>query len=290
MPVSYRDRLNALIEAKQSRVCVGLDPRYGRLPAGLRREVEDLTDAAALRTAEAYRRFCRGIIEAVAPYAVAVKPQLAFFEAAGPAALGALTDVIDYAREHELLVIADAKRGDIGSTAVAYAAAFLDDDAPFPVDAVTVNPYLGGDSVEPFLETAAGTGRGVYVLVRTSNPGAAELQDLELADGRPLWRAAANLVAAWAEKYPGAVGWVFGATRPEELGDALVQLGELPLLLPGYGAQGAGAVEVAAALEGPALVNSSRGIIFAFEDAKLNWRQAVARAALRMQEELADPA
>ena len=132
------------------------------------------------------RRFCRGIVDAVAPYVVAVKPQLAFFEALGADGLRAFEDVCAYAREAGLLVIADGKRGDIGSTARAYAAAYLEPrgDAPPLADALTVNPYLGGDSLEPFLAGCRLHGAGVFCLVRTSNAGAADVQDLD-ALGRP---------------------------------------------------------------------------------------------------------
>ncbi|MBD3372831.1 MAG: orotidine-5'-phosphate decarboxylase [Candidatus Coatesbacteria bacterium] len=290
MSKSYLDRLNEQIADKNSRVCVGLDPRYSRLPDGLRGEIEELTDAPALRYAEGYRRFCRGITEAVSPFAAAVKPQWAFFEAAGPAALGALVDVVAHARENDLLVIADAKRGDIGSTAEAYARAFFGSDAPCPVDALTVNPYLGRDAVEPLVSAAAENGGLVYLLIKTSNPGSADLQDLILEDGRPLWRATAELARELAGEYPGAVGCVFGATHPDDLRVAADILEGLPLLLPGYGAQGAGAAELAPALTGSNLINSSRGIIFAHESSQLNWRQAAARAAMRMQEDLAGTA
>jgi orotidine-5'-phosphate decarboxylase len=285
--MTYRDRLLQAIGEKGSRVCVGLDPRYDRLPEELRRSVEEHAgEAPAIARAEAYRLFCRGVVEAVAPHAAAVKPQLAFFEEAGPAALAALVDVVHHARRLGLMVIADAKRGDIGSTAGAYAGAFLGPEAPWPVDALTVNLYLGSDAVEPFLKEAAAGGRGVYLLVRTSNPGARDLQDLELGTGGPVWRGVAGLVARWSDGYPGTVGAVFGATYPDELRTGAELLPDTPLLVPGYGAQGAGAAEVAPALTGANLVNSSRGIIFAFEKTGGDWREAAAEAARTMKNEL----
>jgi orotidine-5'-phosphate decarboxylase len=287
MVESFHERLAAAIEEKRSRVCVGLDPRYDRLPEELRLSVEERAGGAgAIARAETYRLFCRGVVEAVAPYAVAVKPQFAFFEQAGPAALAALVDVVSHARRAGLLVIADAKRGDIGSTARAYAGAFLGPEAPWAVDALTVNPYLGSDAVRPFLEAAAAGGRGVYLLSRTSNPGARDVQDLELADGGVVWRGVAGLIARWAVEYPGVVGAVFGATYPEELRSALDLLAGVPLLLPGYGAQGAAAGGIGFALAGANVVNSSRGIIFAHEDGGGDWREAAAGAARAMRDEL----
>ncbi|MCK4593720.1 orotidine-5'-phosphate decarboxylase [bacterium] len=284
---TFNNRLTAAIEAKGSRVCVGLDPRYARLPEELRRSVEErVGEAHIIARAEVYRLFCRGIVEAVAPYAAAVKPQFAFFEQAGPAALAALVDVIAYARKRGLLVIGDAKRGDIGSTAEAYAGAFFSPEAPWPVDALTVNPYLGRDSVEPFLETAAANYRGVYLLARTSNPGAVDVQDLELKTGGPVWRGVAGLIAGWSGSYPGVVGAVFGATYPAELREGLDILAGVPLLLPGYGAQGATADDISFALTGANLVSSSRGIIFAFERSGGDWREAAAEAAQKMRDEL----
>jgi orotidine-5'-phosphate decarboxylase len=177
----FADRLTAAVERKGASLCVGLDPDPARMPEGL-----------------GVVEFCKGIVDAVAGVAVAVKPQAAFFEAQGAEGWAALTEVCDHARGSDLLVIADAKRGDVPSTARAYVAAF----APL-ADAVTVNPYLGYDSLEPFL---AREGLGVFVLVRTSNPGSMDLQDLPLADGRPLWQHVAGLVERWGADYVGSAG------------------------------------------------------------------------------------
>src|SRR6058998_770768 len=158
----FADRLAAAVERKGAPLCVGLDPDPALMPEGL-----------------GVVEFCRGIVDAVAETAVAVKPQAAFFEAQGADGWAGLTEVCGYARDAGLLVIADGKRGDVPSTARAYAAAF----APL-ADAVTVNPYLGHDSLEPFFERE---GLGVLVVLKTSNPGSADLQDLPLEDGRPFW-------------------------------------------------------------------------------------------------------
>lgn len=267
----YADRLAAAIIAKNSRVCVGLDPRIQSLPAALRQGISD--SAAAAR---AFREFCCAIVEAVAADAVCVKPQSAFFEVLGPDGCWALWDVIDHARHVGLPVILDAKRGDIGSTAEAYAeACFRPYGRGSGVDAVTVNGYLGTDGVRPFVEVATECGGGVYVLVKTSNASSGELQDLDVnaPGGRcPVYVQMARLVEQWAEGRVGACGYasvgaVVGATYPQQLAELRTGFPTVPFLVPGYGAQGAGAADVAAGFDYSgqgAVVNSSRGILFAY--------------------------
>jgi len=200
--LTFADRLAAEVERKRSQLVVGLDPNTDLLPVELRGNVA---------------RFCNGIVDAVAPHAVAVKPQLAFFEALGPAGMAAFDAVCTYARRAGLLVIADGKRGDIGSTARAYAEAYLGGEPP-RADALTVNPWLGRDSVEPFLGAVRRGGCGIFLLVRTSNAGG-DLQDLILRDGRVMWHHVAGLVDEWGEESIGevglsSVGAVVGATHP----------------------------------------------------------------------------
>jgi orotidine-5'-phosphate decarboxylase len=191
---------------------------------------------------------------------VAVKPQSAFFEARGWEGVRAFESVCGYAREAGLLVIADVKRGDIGSTAQAYV------DAVRPhADAATVNPYLGTDALQPFLH-ACREGFGIFVLVKTSNPGSRDLQDARLADGRRVWELVAEHVAAWGREAP-SVGAVVGATYPEELATARRLLPRAPFLLPGVGAQGATAADCAPAFPGLALVSASRSVIFSDDPA-----------------------
>ena len=287
----FADRLAAAVERKRSQLVVGLDPRLELLPVELRGETLLGRDAAA----EAYGRFCRGIVDAVAPYVVAVKPQLAFFEALGAPGMSVFEEVCAYARSADLLVIADGKRGDIGPTARAYAAAYLDppDGAPQLADALTISPYLGRESVEPFLLACRRAGAGVFCLVKTSNAGG-DVQDLVLSDGRPLWHHVARLVAAWGETVVGerglsSVGAVVGATHPRGVGEARRLLPRAILLLPGVGAQGATAADVARAFtSGPAsaLVTASRSIIYAFRGSDRDWRTSAAGAAARLRREV----
>src|ERR687884_2312545 len=177
----FGDRLAEAVERKRSQLVVGLDPRPELLPVELRGDAHLGREHAA----EAIARFCNGIVDAVGPYVVAVKPQLAFFEALGSDGVRAFEDVCAYARAAELLVIADGKRGDVGSTARAYAAAYLErrDAEPPLADALTVNPYLGRDAAEPFLASCRRARGGIFCVLKTSNTGGGEIQDLELSDG-----------------------------------------------------------------------------------------------------------
>jgi orotidine-5'-phosphate decarboxylase len=263
----FADRLAAAVERQGAPLCVGLDPDPALMPEGV-----------------GVVEFCRGIVDAVAGIAVAVKPQAAFFEAQGAEGWAALVEVCGYAREAGLLVIADAKRGDVPSTARAYAAAF----APL-ADAVTVNPYLGSDSLEPFL---AHDGLGVLVLLKTSNPGSADLQDLPLADGRPFWQHVAGFVDRLGEDLVGesglsSVGAVVGATHPELLETVRSLLPRAVLLLPGVGAQGGRLDDLSAAFSaGPAsaLPSASRSVLYA--DRGAGWQEAAAAEAERLAGEL----
>lgn len=244
-------RLAAAVEARASQVVLGLDPDPRRVPGG----------------AEGARAFCRRAIAAAGPACVAAKIQLATFERFGTAGWEAFERVATAAADAGLLVIADAKRGDVDVTSRAYAEAFL---RP-PIDALTINPSLGGDAVAPFLEAATAGGRGLFALVRTSNPGAAELQDLPLAGGGLWHEAVARKVAEWgAPSVDGsglsALGAVVGATVPERLAALRELMPHQPLLIPGVGAQGGRPEDLGPAFGGRAagaLVSASRSIIFA---------------------------
>jgi orotidine-5'-phosphate decarboxylase len=235
-------------------------------------------------------KFNIGIIEAVAPFAAAVKPQIAFYECLGPAGLTAFAETCRIASEAGLVVIADVKRGDIGSTATAYAEAYL--GGPFKADAVTLSPYLGGDTLEPFLARCA-DGYGAFVLVRTSNPGASQLQDLVTPNGR-LCDVVGDMVrdlgvTRIGERGWSAVGAVVGATWPGELAELRKRLPGVPFLVPGYGAQGGTGRDVLPAFDASglgAVVNSSRGILYAWKGRGVaDWRGAAATAAQEMRDE-----
>ena len=287
----FGDRIAEAVERKRSQLVVGLDPALDLLPVEIRGEAH----LGPAHAADAVGRFCRGIVDAVAPYAVGLKPQLAFFEALGSDGMRALEEICAYARSAGLLVIADGKRGDVGSTARAYAAAFLEPRGTEPAlaDALTVNPYLGRDAVEPFLSACRRDGGGLFVLVKTSNAGGAEVQDLVLSDGRKVWQQVAELVRDWGEELVGerglsSVGAVVGATFPREVAEARRLLPQSVLLLPGIGAQGASPADVARAFtSGPAsaLVAVSRGVIYAYR-AGGEWRSAASVEARRLAREI----
>ena len=289
---NFADRLAAEVDRKRSQLVVGLDPRPDLLPVELKGDAHLGREHAA----EALARFCRGVVDAVAPYVVAVKPQVAFFEALGSDGIRALEEVCRYARLAGLLVIADGKRADVASTARAYAAAYLEAHAEGPplVDALTVNPYLGRDALEPLLHACRREGAGLFCLVKTSNEGGADVQDLTLSDGRPVWHAVAELVAEWGEDLAGecglsSLGAVVGATHPRAVGEARRLMPQAVLLLPGVGAQGATPADVARAFtSGPAsaLVTVSRSVIYAFRSAGAEWRQAAGAEAARLRREV----
>lgn len=292
----FADRLASSVQRCGNPVLVGLDPRTESLPAGLL--PDGGTSAPLQQQAAAYRAFCQGVIEVVAPLVAAVKPQAAFFEQLGPAGMQALRDVILHAAERQLLVILDGKRNDIGSTAQAYAEAYLGPGqaSAWGADALTVSPYLGDDSLEPFVQVAAARGAGLFVLVKTSNPGSRRFQDLEL-DGRTLYRHVGGLVEQLAQRTRGtsgygAVGAVVGATHPEQLQELRAAMPGTWFLVPGFGAQGGTARDAAGAFDPRglgAIVNNSRGIIFAHQQAPYRerfgdaqWQRAVEAATLDM--------
>jgi orotidine-5'-phosphate decarboxylase len=256
--------------------------------------------------ASAFEEFCVRIIDVVAPLVPAVKPQAAFFEEWGPPGCAALARVIAKARGAGLIVICDAKRGDIGTTAEAYAHGYLAGAdpaaAPWGADALTVNPYLGRDTLEPFVNVAVERGAGIYILVRTSNPEAGTFQDVRQSDGITVYQRVAAVVeelaiATCSGQTYGAVGAVVGATYPQELAELRRAMPHAPLLVPGYGTQGGGAKEVAGAFApdgSGALVNNSRGIIFAADRkefagrfAPTEWERAVEAATHEMIADLA---
>lgn len=266
---TFIDRLAASVERLKNPVLVGLDPRIDSLPKVL---LPNGNGNNWTEQAKAYKRFCKGVIDVIAPLVPAVKPQSAFFEQLGPVGMAALAEVIAYAREKGLLVILDGKRNDIGSTALAYARGFLGSAgvSPWGVDALTVNPYLGEDSLQPFVDVAIERSAGIFVLVKTSNPGGGMIQDL-LADGRPVFAHVAKYVERMSQQTAGQCGYgivgaVAGATYPRQLVELRAIMPHTWFLVPGYGAQGGSAADVAGAFDAQgkgAIVNNSRGIIFA---------------------------
>jgi len=295
----FADRLADAIERKGNPCCVGLDPRVEMIPESLRDEVVARDMLTCESAVELMRVFCREVIDIVAPRVPVVKPQAAFFERFGSRGFRAFEDTVRYARSQGLIVIADVKRSDIGSTAAAYAeglvgAATIQGVELYELgaDAVTVNPYFGLDGVEPFIREAARRDRGVFILVRTSNETALQVQGLA-CKGVPVFMRVGALVHEWGKEHVGrrgysAVGAVVGATEALDVEKLRRLMPRTWFLLPGYGAQGAGSAQVAPAFDARgfgALVNSSRGVIFAHGRAPYNrqfgparWREAIAAA------------
>lgn len=280
----FGDRLLDAIDSRRSHVVLGFDPDYDLLPPEVRaaHQREDYDSEAAMRAA-CYRDFLLAILDGAAGEAVAVKMQVACFEALGAEGYRLYEELVGPCRERGLLVIADVKRGDIGSTAEAYAQAHLEKTG---VDAVTVNPYLGGDSMEPFLRRAKEQEKGVFVLVKTSNSGSADIQDLELASGGPLYRRVGELVGEWGRGTEGrrgyrSVGAVVGGTHPREARELRAAMPGVPLLVPGYGAQGATAADLEGLFDAQgtgAVVNSSRAILYSYRKHQgVPWQEAARR-------------
>lgn len=280
----FADRLIGAAE-KFGPLCVGIDPHAGRIP-----------DLFGGDTPEGVANWAEAIIDCVKDRTGVVKPQIGLFERLGPGGFTALQKTMRQAHEAGLIVLADAKRGDIGSTAEGYAQAYLAADAPFISDAVTVNPYMGLDTLEPFVRVAEQNGKGVIVLARTSNPGSSDFQSKDLA-GAPLYARVVEALAPMIERLTGSSGWsglmlVTGATGPDEA-RALRRLAPNALfLVPGYGAQGAGAKEATAGfVDGRGgVVNASRSVTFprAAQDASTlsEWREAIVTAVEAAQADL----
>jgi orotidine-5'-phosphate decarboxylase len=263
MTALFADRLIENVRRKNTPLCVGLDPFPEKIPALFGDAREEIA---------ALERFCEAIVDLAAAHAGVLKPQLGLFEPFGPEGVRVAQHAVSAARAAGMVVILDAKRGDIGTTAEGYARASLGGAPGFDADCVTVNPYLGQESIEPFLALAERDKKGVAVLVRTSNPGARDLQDLEV-QGAPLWRRAAEMIAPHCARLRGASGWsglmaVAGATWPDEARALRQVLPDSLFLVPGYGAQGASAAEAVAGFVTKAkgreggVVSSSRAVSY----------------------------
>ncbi len=287
----FANDLLAAVADKKSRVCVGIDPMPDRLPDELRPKATDPRS-----TLDSVFAFVVGVLDAVADTAACVKFQSAYFERFHADGVAAYFELVAEAKAKDLLVIGDAKRGDIGATSTAYAAAHLtphpDEDSSTP-HALTVNPMLGLDTLEPFVTTAAEHGKGLFVLVRTSNPGSVELQDVVLDDGRTwsemLADKLAPLAAANATDGVSLVGAVVGATQPHTMQSLRKRLPTSIFLLPGYGTQGGTAETAKAAFADDtagAIVSASRSVLYPDRQADESWQAAIARAARDMRDDL----
>lgn len=292
MELHFAHRLLAAIGRKGSPVCVGLDPVWEKLP----KEFQGPATPEAAQV-EAVGEFCGQVLRIVAPVVPAVKIQSAYFERYGSAGVKLYETLTRQAQELGLLVIGDVKRNDIGSTAAAYAQGHL--RGPAAADAVTVNGYLGADGVTPFVEAAAREGRGLFVLVRTSNPSAKAIQDFADASGKKFFEHMAEQVAAIGEGEGlvgesgySCVGAVVGATWPQEARTLRTMMPRQIFLVPGYGAQGATAADCAASFKPDgtgAIVNASRSVLFAFAEKKyagMDWKKAIDQAAREFAQDI----
>ena len=308
MPEHFADRLFRVMADKTTQVVVGLDPRVELLPESLVAEAIREHGRTPAGAAAAIVRFNRGVLDAVCEAVAGVKCQIAFYERFGCEGLRAYAETVRLARERGLIVIGDVKRNDIGTTAGAYAdghlpageAAEWEPADDFHVDAITINPLFGSDGVAPFIERAAGAGCGLFALVKTSNPSSAEVQDLDCG-GVPFYERLGAAVERWGEANRGVCGYsllgaVVGATFPEELRRLRGLMSHTVFLVPGFGAQGGTARDVAQAFDREgrgAVVNSSRGVIYAFRRrdhferfGTSNWEAAVAGAAQQARDEI----
>ena len=277
MTMHFADALTARI-AKTSPVCVGIDHLLAKLPEGVSKDIEGLLE------------FNKGIIDAVKDIASSIKPQLAYFELLGWEGMKVFFETCTYAKEQGLIVIADGKRNDIGSTCEAYADAYLGPASP--IDALTVTPYLGHDGVDPFIDRCSRNAKGIFILVKTSNPSSGDVQDLPVGD-EVVHEHMAQLVETWGASHVGptsrlsCVGAVVGATYPEEMKYLRTLMPHTPFLIPGYGAQGGTAADVKHGFlpDGSgAVVNAARSIIYA--SSGKDWKKAAAEAVITMAKEL----
>lgn len=301
MNLTFADRLYQSIEKKNSSICVGLDPFVDKLPSFILAESRRIHGDTVEAITKAILQFNKQIIDAVYDIVPAVKPQIAFYEQYGIQGLEVYRETCVYAQSKGLLVIADIKRNDIASTAKAYALAYLgktrvfnQEVEMFPSDAVTINAYLGKDGIEPFIEECKKYQKGVFVLVRTSNPSARDFQDKTLIHGATLFEAVAEEVAHWGKEITGICGWssigaVVGATYPEQAKKLREVMPNTFFLVPGYGAQGATALDVKPCFKQGkgAIINASRSILYSFDSHKPEYFAEKAReAAIKMQKDI----
>ena len=272
----FGNRLVTKIRSSKSFLCLGVDPHLDLIP-----KIFDVNTKTSNIVGKV-EKFCFSLLDAAVGLVPAIKPQIALFEQLGPDGMKLLSSLCKHAQSQNFLVIMDAKRGDIGSTSQAYANAYLGKDAPFPSDALTINPWLGIDSLEPFFKKASETSSGLFVLVHTSNKGSKDIQEISLSTGIKCYEHLANILKPIVEKHKGAlglssIGVVSGATFREESVALRKLLPNAPFLIPGYGTQGASAKDACAPLVQDTehsnllnfgLINASRSILFS-EDSYL---------------------
>ena len=290
------DRLIEKIIDLQNPTCVGLDTLFDYLPDEMRAGAKTFEDAA-----ERVFEFNKKIVDTVVDIVPSVKVQIAYYEMYGTAGMKAYEETLKYAADKGMVVIADAKRNDIGSTAACYAKTFLGETEvngnaykPFPSDYVTVNAYLGTDGIAPFVEQCEKNDKGIFVLVKTSNPSGAELQNLMLENGKPVYEYMGGLVEKWGESTVGAYGYsavgaVVGATHPTEAARLRQVLPHTFFLIPGYGAQGGNAEMLKSCFGANGLggvVNNSRGILCAYKKNGGTYYEAARAACIAMQKDL----
>ena len=265
----FGDKLVKKIRKTKSFLCLGVDPHLDLIP-------KIFNDNSKINNITKVETFCFSLLEAIVGKIPAIKPQIALFEQLGPEGMSLLSSLCKYAHSKDLLVIMDAKRGDIGSTSKAYANAYLGKNAPFPSDALTINPWLGLDSLEPFFTKAQDTGSGLFILVHTSNKGSQDLQEILINRDLKCYEHLANILKPIIEKNNGksglsSIGIVSGATYKEQAISLRRILPSAPFLIPGYGVQGASASEASAplitdksysGLKNFGLINASRSILF----------------------------
>lgn len=297
------DRLIEKIEQTQNPTVAGLDPKLDYVPEYIRKKCFEKYGETLKGAAKALLEFNKGLIDALYDIVPAVKPQAAYYEMYGPAGVKTLYKTQEYARSKGMYVITDGKRNDIGTTMEAYATAHLgkvkiggSEFEPFLGNALTVNGYLGSDGIKPLLKVCAENDKGIFVLAKTSNPSSGELQD-RLIDGEPIYEVMGKMCEKWGAELPGVYGYsgvgaVVGATYPEQIKTLRKLLPNTFFLIPGYGAQGASAADIAGAFDENGLggiVNSSRGIMCAYQKQKCSeheFAEAARREAIRMRDEI----
>ena len=298
------DKLINKIKETNNPTVIGLDPRYEVLPKCVTSKYDQTLEGVA----KAIIEYNKALIDSTCDIIPAIKPQIAFYEMFGIPGMEAFRETCQYAKEKGMIVIADIKRGDIGSTAAGYSNAFLGktpigdkQEAIYDVDFITVNPYMGTDCVKPFIEDCKKYNKGIFILVKTSTPSSGELQDQKLENGEEVYSQVANLVEKWGEELQGENGYssvaaVVGATYPEQLEQIRKIAPHTYFLIPGYGAQGGKANDIALGFDVKGLggiVNASRSLMCAYKSDKWkdqfteeNYAQATRAEAIRMKEEL----